>query len=205
LSRGAIIGLLLIDIWVLLRMKKKMLGFLPVVFFTVIGLVWQPETILERLEGRSERHLSKQEVAEELQVRIVSQFSIMEGMQVIVGRGGRGFSPQETTSGLKEVHNVFGEVFRSYGIVGLMLFCFWMGGFIWRSRLISGGLWIWAALLLYNMSHYGMRFRSFWILLAFLNAMIWIASRLPEESRELRKGYTEGGGQCFGSSRANFN
>jgi hypothetical protein len=37
------------------------------------------------------------------------------------------------------------------------------------------------ALFIYNFGHDGIRFRSFWILLAFLNAMIYLAKRTREK------------------------
>ena len=99
----------------------------------------------------------------------------MKGIDYLVGRGGRSFTVQEKARGIGELHNMFGETFRFYGIIGLGLFSYWIGMFVWRSRKVPGALFIWAALLMYNMSHYGLRFRPFWVLLALLNVMVCLA------------------------------
>ena len=175
LSRGAILGLFLVDMWIFPRLSRRILiFFVPLILVALVVLIWKPAVIEERLAGRPGREITPETAQVELEKRVFHQFSIMEGIHYLVGRGGRSFTPQEKARGIHEVHNIFGEIFRCYGLIGLGLFSFWLAGFLWRSRVVPGGLFVWGALLMYNMSHYGLRFRSFWLLLAFLNAMIWL-------------------------------
>jgi hypothetical protein len=183
LSRGALLGLFFIDVWIFPKLTRKILVmFLPLLILGVISLTWQPTVIQERLKGRSGKTIDEEEITEQVHSRIFHQFSTMEGMHYLVGRGGRSFTPKEKARGIREVHNLFGQIFRSYGLIGLGLFYYWIGGFVWRSRQAPAALFIWAALLTYNMSHYGLRFRPLWVLLALLNVMLLLESRSREKS-----------------------
>ncbi|MFW6127443.1 MAG: O-antigen ligase family protein, partial [Thermodesulfobacteriota bacterium] len=182
LSRGALLGLFFIDVWVFPKLTRRILiMFLPLLLLGVISLAWQPAIIQERLQGRPGKTINKEEITEQVQGRILHQLSVMEGIHYLVGRGGRSITPQEKAKGIHETHNMFGEIFRFYGIIGLGLFCYWFGGFVWRSRKAPGALFIWAALLTYNMSHYGLRFRPFWVLLALLNVLLILETRSSKE------------------------
>jgi len=183
LSRGAIVAVLILDLWILPRLTKKIsILFLPLLALAILSLVWQPELIQERLTGRIDRlDMESHQVHEDLFQRIFYRLSIMNDVHYLVGRGGQSIPVQDTMAVIGEVHNIFGEIFRCYGLIGLMFFCFWLGKMVWNSRRLPGGLWIWAALLAYNMSHYGLRFRFLWILLAFINAMIFLQSRSLED------------------------
>lgn len=183
LSRGAILGLFFVDVWIFPRLTRRILAlFVPLILAALVVLTWKPAVIEERLAGGLGREITPETAQEELKKRVFHQFSIMEGIHHLVGRGGRSLTLQEKARGIHEVHNVFGEIFRCYGLIGLGLFSFWLAGFLWRSRVVPGALLIWGALLLYNMSHYGLRFRAFWLLLALLNAMLWLEAGRAEET-----------------------
>ncbi len=178
LSRGALVALFFIDLWMFPKLTRRILAlFLPVALLALVVVIWRPAILEERLAGRPGREMTPQEVQYEVHSRIFHQFSIMEGIHYLVGRGGRGFSLQEKAKGIGEVHNIFGEIFRSYGIIGLGLFTVWLLRFIWRSLVLPGGLFIWGGLLIYNLTHYGLRFRAFWVLLALLNAMVYLENQ----------------------------
>ena len=182
LSRGALLGLLLLDIWFFPRLTRKILLLLvPTVMLALVVLIWRPAVIEQKLAGRPEREITQKEIQYEVRSRIFHQLSIMDGYQYLVGRGARGISFKEKARGIGEVHNIFGEIFRSYGLIGLGLLVFWLGRFIWRSRVLPGGLFIWGALLLYNLTHYGLRFRFFWILLGLVNVMLVLEWSAREE------------------------
>lgn len=182
LSRGALLGLFLLDVWVLPKLTRKILIiFLPLLFLGVISLAWQPAIIQERLSGGRGKTIDQETITEEIQGRIFYQLSIMEGIHYLVGRGARSIPLQDKARNIREVHNMFGEIFRCYGLIGLVLFSFWLGKFLWNSRKAPGALFIWGALLMYNMSHYGLRFRPFWVLLALLNVMICLGHLRSEE------------------------
>ncbi|MDI6852072.1 MAG: hypothetical protein QME75_00510 [Deltaproteobacteria bacterium] len=185
LSRGALAAILLIDLWILPRLTKKItIFFLPLLTLSLISAAWQPEIIQEKLAGRPGKSMEAGEVTQDLSQRVIHQLSIMEGFHYLIGRGGVSLTWKDKADNIGEVHNIFGEVFRCYGLIGLGLFCVWLILMVWRSRVVPGGLYIWAALILYNMSHYGLRFRSFWILLALLNAMIYLESRRNNKNME---------------------
>ncbi len=189
LSRGALVALFFIDLWMFPKLTRRILAlFIPVVLLALVVVIWRPAIIEERLAGRPGREITAESAQEEMDKRIFHQFSIMEGIHYLVGRGGRGFSLKEKARGIHEVHNIFGDIFRSYGIIGLGLFTAWLLKFIWRSRVVPGALFIWAALMLYNMTHYGLRFRAFWILLALLNAMILLENQKRPEGKMSKPG-----------------
>lgn len=183
LSRGALLGLACLDLWLLPRLTRRMLLLLaPALVLVVLVMVWRPAVIEERLQGRPGREITLGTAQEEMDKRLFHQFSIMKGLDYLVGRGGRSITPQEKAKGIHEVHNILGEIFRCYGLIGLGFFSYWLIGMIWRSRVVAAGWYVWGALLIYNMTHYGLRFRSFWILLAFLNAMIWLETKRQENT-----------------------
>lgn len=183
LSRGALLGLAFLDLWLLPRMTRKiLLLFAPALIMVLLVVVWRPALVEERLQGRPGREITAETAQEEMEKRILHQFSIMKGMDYLVGRGGRSLTPHEGARDIKEVHNIFGEIFRCYGLIGLGFFIYWLLGMLWRSRVVSAGWYVWGALLIYNMTHYGLRFRSFWLLLAFLNAMIWLEKKRQEKN-----------------------
>lgn len=175
LSRGALLGILILDIWVIIQLLRKLLiAIIPLVLILVLFLIWQPSIIQQKFEGRQDRELSTEKLQEEAESRIFYKLSIMKGINYLIGKGGALVAEGKKRVG--EVHNIIGEIFRSYGIIGLLLFSYWLARMFWRSRIVPGGVWIWMGLLTYNMTHYGLRFRSFWILLAMLNAMTVLQS-----------------------------
>lgn len=168
-SRGAILGVICLDIFLLFKMPKKALAFLvPGIIGVVILLVWRPAIIQERLHPSASKPISPEVAKQELEARLFYQLSLLRGIEYLVGRGGRSLTFKEKAQGYLDVHNIFGEIFRSYGLVGLTFFSLWLGRTIWQTRVVPGALWIWAGFLIYNMSHYGLRFRSFWIFTAFI-------------------------------------
>jgi hypothetical protein len=67
----------------------------------------------------------------------------------------------------KEVHNSILGVANDYGIVGCLLFT--LGGIVFVYRLRIPNKWIlMVPLLMYNMTHYGLRFRLLWITLGLI-------------------------------------
>lgn len=192
-SRGAILGIICLDIWLALKKSRKIFYLLiPGVIIATALLIWRPTLIQERLQHSASKPITPEVAQQELEARLFHQLSIMKGIEYLVGRGGRSITFREKARGILDVHNLFGEIFRSYGLIGLSFFSFWLGQTIWQSRIVPGALWIWAGLLIYNMSHYGLRFRSFWILTALIGALFCILlqenSSRPAGSANLRPG-----------------
>jgi len=184
LSRGAFFSILLLDIGLLKTIFKHKIYLIFGIVLLVIGsLVIFPNLpfITGRMEARGERKSFdlKKSIVQSYE-RVASQLIFSSPWQVIFGRGDGRIQTDESIlfgksmdfTGYPEVHNIFGNVLRAYGIIGLFLFAFWVIKFIWASRVVSGALWVWGALLCYNMTHNGIRFRSFWMLSAFLLAII---------------------------------
>jgi hypothetical protein len=204
-SRGAIFSILILDIWLIINIKDKVrffsVGILLLMCVVVIFL--HPNLLENKLEGRG-RKMDLDATKQEIKGRIWHQMSVMHSFQYIIGRGAGAIQRDRDQigrlkGGIGEVHNIFGQIFRSYGLIGLALFLNWLLRLIWSSRILPGSLWVWTALIVYNMSHNGVRFRMFWFLMALI---IFIISDLQrqkikrEEEEKLpsaiRRGFTSG-------------
>lgn len=184
LSRGAFFSVLVLDVAFLKTIIKNKIYLIFGTLLLIVGsLVVFPNLpyITGRMEARGEEHsfnLEKNII--QSYERVTSQLIFSSPWQVIFGRGDRWVHDGENVlsyevtdaTAYPEVHNIFGNVLRAYGIIGLLCFAVWIGKFIWASRVVPGAIWVWAALFCYNMTHNGIRFRAFWILLAFILAII---------------------------------
>jgi hypothetical protein len=142
-------------------------------------LCFRPTFIQDRLATRPEQ-FGNQTMAEHLRSRLVDQFESFSGLEIFIGRGTglkinsnllKDLIPKSNTSdGYIEVHNIFGDVLRSYGLIGLSLFVFWVLKLIFNLKIFGDGLWVFAGLMMYNMGNNGIRFRAFWILISLLIA-----------------------------------
>ena len=181
LSRGAIIAIVILDIWLFKNIREKKIFITMALGLAIVGVILfilKPTFIEQKLEGRPGKKLDYESASEEAQGRVFSQIKILHGVQFIVGRGAgairreTGMTGQRLERGIGEVHNLFGDIFRSYGLIGLALSLNYFIRLIWSSRILPGGLWVWAAIMSYNMSHNGMRFGTFWVLMALMICMV---------------------------------
>ena len=152
-----------------------------IIFVVVIN----PRFVTDRLEMRSQQ-LDAEGILykrDGMVDRVLEPLKIMHGFDFIIGIGMGlehsliGNRPNTLIKQHKpiltiEVHNMFGDVFRTHGLIGLFLFGIWIGKILKMSTKVKDGLWIMLCLLLYNMASNGIRFRYFWIFLAFLMAII---------------------------------
>jgi hypothetical protein len=194
LSRSAIAAFIVLDLCLLKNMLNLKIIF-PLIIFGGAAIIafsiLNPKFIEERMHARDSSHYSKEEIERGLESRVLDPIWRMEGIEFLFGKGQGGLLKKRGSVSVVqgkpkgyggESHNMFGEVFRAYGIIGLTLFLVWLIKAIWRSRHFHDGLWIWAGLMLYNFGNYGIRFRAFWILLAFLLAMAgFLYLRLNED------------------------
>lgn len=193
LSRGAILAIFLLDAWVITKIKNKAI-IITVSLLAIISIalsIFVDPTFIERkLEGRAGRSFDVSEAQMETGGRILQNLSTLSGVQYIIGMSAslaiREKGAFGGVKGMGEVHNIFGDIFRCYGFIGLALFAYWILKVIWASRILMGGLWVWAAILMYNMSHNGVRFRSFWLLTALMIAMVELANREEKQNQEVR-------------------
>jgi hypothetical protein len=180
--------------WVLL--------FLSPIYFTLIDT----EFIQSRLEVRP-HHFESEAFFEVLKERITKPLAAMKGLQIVTGTGaGLGDQAEEEIVGTAtaeteevdtflvnllesygpvawrlvptiEAHNLFADLFRAYGVIGLALFVPWLFKLIWDTRRVPDALWVWMGLMTYNMGNNGIRFRSLWILIALIVAVEGLRSK----------------------------
>lgn len=181
ISRASAVAIIILDIWLLKNILKKEImidlsfGFIILILFFVIYGHSFIKTQLEARPGRNIQEMDSEEITQSLQERVFRHFTNMRGWQIIVGMGGTGIEGDKMgVSLLKrdrfaiEVHNTFGAVLKIYGIIGLIFFGFWIMKMLKYTYPYRTSLFIWFAILMQNMTHNGIRFRSAWIFLAFL-------------------------------------
>lgn len=99
-------------------------------------------------------------------------FAILQGnaLQLLLGLGTQGV---DDIVG-HEVHSTFGSVLNNYGLVGfaffLMVWIIWCTG-LWRQYGLTGLVCLIAPVMLYGITHNGVRFTIFWLLFAASLAM----------------------------------
>jgi len=100
-----------------------------------------------------------------LEVRGYLAFLQGSDMQIIFGLG------DNTTKSILgyEVHSTFMNVMTNYGVIGLVLLLMFLSNWviaIWRSFGFSAVCGVCGPSMLYGITHNGMRFTAFWILIA---------------------------------------
>jgi hypothetical protein len=178
ISRSAMAAFIFIDLYFLLSIRniKILLSlFLCFLLSAVFLLFFRPQFISERIESRH-GHFTKVNMASSLQDRLIDPLKSFGGFAIIFGGGD--FVSKKKTSPLfarestgAEVHNIFGDLLKIYGLIGLALFLFWLIRFMCSIKIMKSGLWALTGLLIYNMGNNGIRFRALWIWIALLIAM----------------------------------
>lgn len=197
-SRAGMSAMLVLDICLLKNITNKRV-FVAVTAVLVIATGYlmfiNPSFIEKRLEARQQRRFTKGSIETDLESR-VAPLTYMTVWELLIGKGkggptidrGKGNLFADRDSDVNETHNMFGWVVEMYGLVGLAFYLFWIWKFVWRSRVVKDATWIWAAILVYSISGVIIRFRSFWILLGLLAAMLSIAH---SEEKSLRQKTSE--------------
>lgn len=183
-SRAGMAAMLILDICLLKNItNKRIFGAVASVLVIAAGYLMfiNPSFIEQRIEARQTRRFTKGSVETDMASR-VAPLTQMTAWELLIGKGmggptiGRGGGNLfASRSVVAETHNMFGWVVEMYGLVGLAFYLFWIWKFFWRSRVVKDATWIWAAILVYSISGVVIRFRSFWILLGLLAAMVSIA------------------------------
>lgn len=180
-SRAGMIVVLFLDLCLLFNMKNNKYVF-PIffMFITISGLVliFNKDYVQKRLGARAPDQLVYKD---SLKDRVLKPLEQLRGINILIGSGAGGHgriieqkgSISQTISTI-EVHNTFGDILRSYGFIGLILFLYWYFNVIWQGRKIKNGLWVMVAIFAFNNAHIGIRFRSFWILMAFFIVLIYL-------------------------------
>ena len=187
ISRSGIFAFLILDLGYLLNLKNTRTIAITIstaIVAMILILLIKPTFVQERMAVRGEQQWSKKELIYGkggIIARALEPIKHLNGIQLLIGRGTglqRDWEQYYKSHGNKEipleVHNMFGDILRCYGFIGLMLFFFWYFRVVWDARNFKSGLWIMAGLFLYNFGNNGIRFRSFWIFMAFFTVFIFL-------------------------------
>jgi hypothetical protein len=180
-SRAGAISAIVLDICYF-KNTKDIKAVIPIMVAAAIMIIYvtliNPHFIEDRWELRRDE-ITQRGIRYSMIERVLEPLKDMQGVDYLIGKGSK-LEP-ETKSSVSivkrgratiEVHNMFGNVFKCYGLIGLFFFCLWIAKLLKISCNIKDGLWILIGLMLYNMAGNGIRFRSFWIFLAFFLALI---------------------------------
>jgi hypothetical protein len=190
LSRSAMAAFFILDLCLIKGLRNiKIISAIIICIILMAGyiLIFNPHFFSQRLEVRDPSHYSLEEMVQGLDSRVMDPVRRMSGLQYLVGKGqGAVFSYRSSGEGGRrgyggESHNVFGEIFRGYGAIGLLLFLVWLFKAVWISRVLPEALWVWAGLLMYNIGNYGFRFRAFWIFLALMMVVCRMAANMKNK------------------------
>lgn len=181
ISRGALVAGLILNLCCLKIFCKNIKMFLVSSLLIILGLAaliyYKPDFFQERMEARREGRYEAGSMTADLKQRTIGNFRDWGGIQILIGAG-KGFSDEKIQQlaklhvKIQEVHNIFGDVLMSFGIIGLAIFSYWIITFISKSKYLTYRWWIWIPILLENAVGTKLRFRIFYLFLAFLLATI---------------------------------
>ncbi len=194
LSRSAIFGIFILDIWLIKNIKRREI-FYSIIIISILSaalLLIKPDLIDNQLKGRETRKYQDGAVTYALQERFSGQFKGMTTAQFIFGTGGLGgyetggkqfVIKSKNSIATGEFHNTFGAILKYYGFIGISLFLLWIIKMLMYSITFKDSLFIYIALSFYNMTHYGIRFRPFWVLLSLILAVTYNISKLESRNK----------------------
>lgn len=177
-SRATLASIAILDayfVFVIFRRHSNFLKSIITLFLVITGLfifITAKETSFEAYlnEGPMER-LSKKKFIDmsDLAHRSIGQMSFESDLQMIFGQGGGRWKadmvPIEDMY-RAEVHNSVLGIMNNYGVIGIMLLAGGTISFVIRLGSFPQKWILILPILVYNMSHYGLRFRLLWIALA---------------------------------------
>lgn len=169
-SRTAMVAFLILDVCLIKNIRKIYCIILSLILIGCLTIILQPRFIQDRISQRPGQ-FQGETIIEHLKSRLFYPFKGFETHYILIGKG-TGKSPDF----IIEVHNLFGEILRAFGLIGLGLFIFWLIRFIGTIRVINDSIWIMAAIVTFNMGINGLRWRGLWIFMGFLLAMSSILS-----------------------------
>lgn len=172
---GATLLLLMIWGWFALRdpLKRLIGGMLALLL--VLAVAAAPtlrseangSATLSTVTGR----LTREETTSEWDVRNYSRI-VDHYIYVVLGAGEGQLSRFSDDDGdaTLEIHSTFGTLLFAYGVVGLALFCLFL---LWLAIRLPAGIAVYLApAIVYGLTHQGLRFSFFWILVGILAQMI---------------------------------
>ena len=186
ISRAGIISVSVLDFYLLCIFfkkynKSKLLLIIPLflsVFFMVYTYVHHSdnsqgnykESFLDNINKRFWHVSEKHDMYHRTLGLTEGLTEFSNSFLVLCGNGAKQFFSRthDIREAPKEVHNTFLAVVNNYGIIGGILFLFGSIFFAIRLRQFPYKWFLLIPLLLYNMSHNGIRFRYMWVALALL-------------------------------------
>ena len=162
LSKAALVAVLFNVLFVFL--KDIRYAFLLFIIFTIVFLSTDlNHPIAKRLDTRISTFGIQQD--DNLVGRAYDR--IWKNPEYLIFGAGEGLMKRFTKNGINmEIHSSLGSILFSYGIVGLSLFLFFIF-LIYKHSTIKYFVFLFPSFL-YGMTHHGLRFTIFWILLAIL-------------------------------------
>lgn len=191
-SRAGIAGVLLLDIVIILMLFRKnplfcaglvlMPFFIACFFFADGDFSVYTQGSLERLSHKD--FFDKGDLLH----RTLEQVNFDNDIYVILGSGPRhSFASGQIPLAemfKTEAHNSVVGILSQYGIIGVLFLAVGFFLYAWRVGFSIPSLAVFASITIYNMSHYGLRFRLFWVVIALVAACSYLLSE-------------KGGGEIF--------
>jgi len=176
-SRSTILAFIFLDLCLIKNIKNiryLIAVLLTSIIFIIVLFLFKPTLIEEKYTLRKE-HLEEKIVLTHLKMRWLDPFSDYNGIDFLFGAGTGARISSDMGKASKrfhsEVHNLFGEILRAFGIIGLLLFGLWLYKFIKTIKNIKDIYWILGSIFIYNLGIYGLRWRAFWIFFSLLLAL----------------------------------
>lgn len=182
ITRAAVAAVVFLDICLMKKLFSKNM-FLPVASILVAGvavlMIFNPYFIQQRIEMRGSHRFTGSAFEERVEEAIAEPMKDLKGFKILFGTGqipaAKLYGQDRIKAGLGErgieVHNMFGNVLWSYGVIGLILYAFWIGKTIWEVRIVPNTLFIWAAILTFSIGGVVIRVRSYWLVVGLMMAL----------------------------------
>lgn len=173
-SRASITALMIINFYHIAKLLRKRFFFTIIIFIcvSIAGVMCYKYFLKDfSIEDKIIARFQQIEYERELDKRLLKRLEAGQQEDIMIkfifGTGGAKIEQ-------KEVHNIFGAMFRSYGLVGTIILV--MIGIFYTSFVyqLPGAIWYLSAIFIYNMSHNGIRFRPFWIIIALILSISYI-------------------------------
>lgn len=161
-SRAAIVGIVLLGI--ILLAKEIMKNKLVAILLTVVILLFINVQYTEYFNSVIDRQIEKENTFyDELLVRGYDRLWTYPEY-LLIGSGEMYLNRFSKSYHQLEIHSAFGTMLFSYGIIGLLSFTLLIYYII--KRKIYYNIIVLMPVIIYNMTHQGIRFTHFWVLMA---------------------------------------
>ena len=177
ISRSALAGTIFLELVLIKKFFSKKL-FIPIsmiITMCAIFLIFiNPTFIQDRIGARNPESLGSGFFQKRMESSVLGPLRQLEGIGILVGSGFTFGGPKnviQKSQAIPEVHNMFGHVLWIYGIIGLLLYLYFLFNIIRQNSILRDTILIWCAILAYSVGGVVYRFRSFWVLVALMTAL----------------------------------